>query len=265
MLDREAFLSYATIAITIKKVVASDFPMLLTIRPLLLFAIYFNPKTMTNRQTGFLSDRYIRSFAEEGMITPFEYDKVRKIKFDSWDLSQTGLYRDPRTGLVNKCSAPAISFGCSSYGYDLRLAPHDFRIFHHVPGLIVNPKAFDDRCLVSTELYADGFGEYFILPAHTYALGVTLERLKLPPNITALFIGKSTYARCGIIVNTTPGEAGWEGFLTLEISNSSGADCRIYANEGIAQALFMEGSVCDNPYGEGKYQDQGNVVTLARI
>lgn len=186
------------------------------------------------------------------MITPFEYDKVRKIEFDSCDFSRTWV-------------RSAISFGCSSYGYDLRLAPHDFRIFHHVPGLIVNPKAFDDRCLVSTELHHDEFGQYFILPAHTYALGVTLERLKLPPNITALFIGKSTYARCGIIVNTTPGEAGWEGFLTLEISNSSGADCRIYANEGIAQALFMEGSACDSPYGEGKYQDQGNAVTLARI
>lgn len=251
MLDREKFLGYATIAITTKKVAASGFPMLLTIRPLLLFAIYFNPKTMTNRQTGFLSDRYIRSFAEEGMITPFEYDKICKIRFTSRELL--------------RIDAPAISFGCSSYGYDLRLAPHDFRIFHHVPGLIVNPKAFDDRCLVSTELHIDEFGQYFILPAHTYALGVTLERLKLPSNITALFIGKSTYARCGIIINTTPGEAGWEGFLTLEISNSSGADCRIYANEGIAQALFMEGSVCDSPYGEGKYQDQGNAVTLARI
>lgn len=203
---------------------------------------------------GFLSDRYIRSFAAEGMITPFEYDKIRKVENPLPGHAPYGHFQ-----------LPVISYGCSSYGYDLRLAPHDFRIFHHVPGLIIDPKDFDDRCLVSTELQEDERGKYFILPAHTYALGVTVERLKLPRNITALFIGKSTYARCGIIVNTTPGEAGWEGYLTLEISNSSGADCRIYANEGICQALFMEGSPCDQPYGNGKYQDQKHAVTLAKI
>lgn len=203
---------------------------------------------------GFLSDRYIRSFAAEGMITPFEYDKIRKVSLAPGGCSFKGF------PLLN-----VISYGCSSYGYDLRLAPHDFRIFHRVPGLIINPKDFDECCLVSAELHEDKHGKYFILPGHTYALGVTVERLKLPRNITALFIGKSTYARCGIIVNTTPGEAGWEGYLTLEISNSSGADCRIYANEGICQALFMEGSPCDQPYGNGKYQMQGHEVTLARL
>ena len=104
-----------------------------------------------------------------------------------------------------------------------------------------------------------------MLPAHTYALGVVEEYLKLPPDITAFFIGKSTYARCGIIVNTTPGEAGWEGYLTLEISNSSGADCKIYAKEGICQALFFCGNPCEKPYGDGKYQKQTAGVTVARV
>jgi dCTP deaminase len=183
------------------------------------------------------------------MITPFEYSKIRQIKRNSIPDQYRKL----------------VSYGMSSYGYDLRLAAHDFRIFRHVPGLIIDPKAFDDRCLAKADLHFDERGDYFILPAHTYALGVTFERLKLPRNITALFIGKSTYARCGIIVNTTPGEAGWEGFLTLEISNSSGADCMIYANEGICQALFSEGAPCNSPYGNGKYQNQEHAVTLARI
>jgi dCTP deaminase len=196
---------------------------------------------------GPIPDWRIRQLAEAGMISPFEPRKVRQV-----DLP--GSFR-----------RPVISYGCSSYGYDLTLSPNDFRVFRHVPGLIVNPKAFDDRCLAPAELQRDQWGQFFILPAHTYALGVVIERLKLPANITAQFIGKSTYARCGIIVNLTPGEAGWEGHLTLEISNSSGADCRIYANEGICQALFYEGAPCDQPYGDGKYQGQADGVTLARV
>jgi dCTP deaminase len=189
-----------------------------------------------------IPDWRIRQLAAEGMITPFE---PGKICFDA--------------------TGPVISYGCSSYGYDLTLSPHDFRIFQHVPGLIVDPKNFDDRCLIQAKLNHDKQGSYFILPSHTYALGAVGPRLKLPPNVTAIFIGKSTYARCGVIVNLTPGEAGWEGHLTLEISNSSGADCRIYANEGICQALFYEGVACDTPYGDGKYQGQGSGVTVARI
>lgn len=197
---------------------------------------------------GLIPDWRIRELAADGMLSPFEPSKVRLIQ------------PDDERGRV-----PAISWGSSSYGYDLRLSPDDFRIFRHVPGLIVNPKAFDDRCLVRAERHSDGWGAYFILPAHTYALGHTIERQKLPGNVTAQYIGKSTYARCGVIVNTTPGEAGWEGHLTLEISNSSGADCRIYANEGICQALFFEGEHCDQPYGDGKYQRQTAGVTLARV
>jgi dCTP deaminase len=202
---------------------------------------------------GSIPDWRIRELAEKGMISPFEPGKVRHII--------TGETADGASQLA----AAAISYGCSSYGYDLTLAPHDFRVFRHVPGLIVNPKAFDDRCLVPAELQWDSYGTFFILPGHTYALGAVIERQVLPPHVTALYIGKSTYARCGVIVNTTPGEAGWEGYLTVEISNSSGADCRIYANEGICQALFYEGAPCDQPYGDGKYQGQAAGVTVARI
>jgi dCTP deaminase len=201
---------------------------------------------------GSIPDWRIRQLAAKGMISPFEPGKIREVEVDDWH----GETRYAR----------AISFGTSSYGYDLRLSPIDFRIFQHVPGLIVDPKRFDDRCLVSAELQVDPLdgSRFFILPAHTYALGVVIERLKLPANVTAQFIGKSTYARCGVIVNLTPGEAGWEGYLTLEMSNSSGADCRIYANEGICQALFYEGVPCDSPYGDGKYQGQDAGVTLAK-
>lgn len=203
---------------------------------------------------GSIPDWRIRQLAAEGMISPFEPSKIRHINAGK-----------PIQG-GGQGVASAVSWGTSSYGYDLRLAPHDFRVFRHVPGLIVDPKAFDDRCLVPAELHHDHrAGDYFILPAHTYALGVVIERQALPPNVTAIYIGKSTYARCGVIVNTTPGEAGWEGHLTVEISNSSGADCRIYVNEGICQALFYEGLPCDRPYGDGKYQGQAAGVTLAKV
>ena len=189
------------------------------------------------------------------MISPFEPGKIRQVENPL-----------PGSAPYGHFQRPVISYGTSSYGYDLTLSPNDFRIFRHVPGLIVDPKNFDDRCLAHAELHHHEWdGDYFILPGHTYSLGAVIPYLKLPPNVTAQFIGKSTYARCGIIVNLTPGEAGWEGYLTLEISNSSGADCRIYANEGICQALFFEGLPCDNAYGEGKYQKQPAGVTLAKV
>jgi dCTP deaminase len=204
---------------------------------------------------GPIPDWRIWQLAEAGMISPFEPGKVREVE----NVLRPGL------APCGHFQRPVISYGTSSYGYDLTLSPKDFRIFQHVPGLIVDPKNFDDRCLVQAKLNHDEQGSYFILPGHTYALGVAGPRLKLPPNVTAIFIGKSTYARCGIIVNLTPGEAGWEGHLTLEISNSSGSDCRIYVNEGICQALFFEGVPCDLPYGNGTYQGQASGVTLARV
>ena len=182
------------------------------------------------------------------MIKPFQSNLVRHLDQDNQQ-------------------KPVLSYGCSSYGYDLRLSSKEFLIFRHIPGTVMNPKKFNPDNLEKTVLHHDDDGDFFILPAHSYGLGVALEKMKVPENITVICIGKSTYARLGIIVNTTPAEAGWEGHLTLEFSNSSGADCRIYANEGICQLLFFEGDPCSTTYEDrrGKYQNQPEKVTLAKI
>ena len=194
------------------------------------------------------NDLWINQQASEGMINPFQSNLVRHL--------------DP-----NQNKNPVLSYGCSSYGYDLRLSSKEFLIFRHIPGTVMNPKKFNPKNLEKTVLHNDEDGEFFILLAHSYGLGVALEKMKVPENITVICIGKSTYARLGIIVNTTPAEAGWEGHLTLEFSNSSGADCRIYANEGICQLLFFEGDPCATTYEDrkGKYQNQPEQVTLAKI
>jgi dCTP deaminase len=190
------------------------------------------------------NDIWITEKANQGMIQPFHPELVRRV-------NQT----------------PVISYGLSSYGYDLRLSASDFRIFRHIPGTVVDPKCFSPENLEAAKLHKDDSGEFFILPAHTYGLGVALERIDLPDNVTVICIGKSTYARIGLIANLTPAEAGWRGHLTLEFSNSSSADCRVYANEGIVQLLFFEGDRCAVSYEtrKGKYQDQTEQVTLARI
>lgn len=182
--------------------------------------------------------------AKKGMISPFEPSLIRNFE-----------------------ELPVISFGLSSFGYDIRLSPNDFRIFRHIPGTVVDPKHFNPENLEVTKLHQDDNGSYFILPAHSYGLGVALEKLEIPDNITVICIGKSTYARCGIIANVTPAEAAWRGYLTLELSNASSADCRIYANEGIVQLMFLEGEPCSVSYAsrQGKYQDQLGVVTLAKV
>ena len=155
--------------------------------------------------------------------------------------------------------------GCPRH--DIRLSAADFRFFRHFAGTVVDPKNVNPHNLEATQLHRDDSGSYFILPAHSYGLGVAVERLAIPANVTVLCIGKSTYARAGIIANLTPGEAGWCGHLTLEFSNSSSADCRIYANEGIVQLLFFEGEDCDISYEtrRGKYQNQPQAVTLPRV
>lgn len=182
--------------------------------------------------------------AKQGMIDPFEPKLIRKIK----DL-------------------PVISYGLGSFGYDIRLSPSEFRIFRHIPGTVVDPKNFNPNNLESTSLHQDENGSYFILPAHSYGLGVALEKLNLPDNITVLCIGKSTYARVGLIANLTPAEAGWRGHLTLEFSNSSSADCRVYAQEGVVQLLFLEGDRCEISYEtrQGKYQDQPQQVVFSKV
>ena len=194
------------------------------------------------------NDLWINQKASEGLINPFQSNLVRHLE-------------------PNNKQKPVLSYGCSSYGYDLRLSSKEFLIFRHIPGTVMNPKRFNPHNLEKTILHHDDDGDFFILPAHSYGLGVALEKMKVPENITVICIGKSTYARLGIIVNTTPAEAGWEGHLTLEFSNSSGADCRIYAKEGICQLLFFEGDPCATTYEDrrGKYQNQPERVTLAKI
>ncbi len=195
------------------------------------------------------NDAWIAKMADQGMISPFEPHLIREVESNA--------------GLPHR----VISYGLSSYGYDLRLSPNEFRVFRHIPGTIVDPKHFNPANLDPAELHTDENGSYFILPAHSYGLGVALEKLAVPVNVTVICIGKSTYARIGLIANLTPAEAGWRGHLTLEFSNSSSADCRIYANEGIVQLLFFEGEPCEVSYEtrQGKYQDQEEMVTLARL
>jgi dCTP deaminase len=192
-----------------------------------------------------LNDTQITKNANAGMIEPFVPQLVRE----------------------TEDATRVLSFGLSSFGYDLRLSPREFKVFRHIPGTVVDPKNFQPNNLENVALESDENGEYFILPARSYGLGVAVEQLNLPPNVTAICVGKSTYARCGIIANVTPAEAGWKGHLTLEFSNSSAADCRIYANEGIVQMLFFQGETCATSYQKrtGKYQGQEQQITLPKL
>ena len=180
------------------------------------------------------SDRWIKQMAlEKGMITPFEERQVR-----------------PGT----------ISYGVSSYGYDIRIAD-EFKIFTNINTTIVDPKAFDPRSFV------DFKGEICVIPPNSFALGRSVEYFKIPRNVMTISVGKSTYARCGIITNVTPFEPEWEGFVTLEISNTTPLPAKIYANEGIAQVLFFESDeTCMVSYADrqGKYQGQLGIV-LPRV
>jgi dCTP deaminase len=204
----------------------------------------------------FKNDRWIKEQAAQGMIEPFVPKLVKQ-----WQTVTSGPTNYRTIG------RRVLSYGCSSYGYDLRLSPNEFQIFQHVPGTVMNPKRFNPKNLTLAELQHDEDGDFFILPGHTYGLGVVIEKLRVPPSCTVICLGKSTYARLGIIVNATPAEAGWEGHLTLEFSNSSAADCRIYANEGVCQLLFAEGEPCEVTYADrlGKYQGQGETVVTARV
>jgi len=191
-----------------------------------------------------LNDLQISKLASHGMIEPFSSHLIG---------SADGL--------------PILSYGLSSYGYDLRLSPNEFKIFQHIPGTVVDPKRFNPENLKSAPLLHDQFGDYFVLPSRSYGLGVAVEALHLPENISAICVGKSTYARCGIIANVTPAEAGWQGHLTLEFSNSSAADCRVYAMEGAVQMIFFQGDPCKTSYQtrQGKYQQQPQRITLPRV
>ncbi len=149
-----------------------------------------------------------------------------------------------------------ISFGLSSYGYDIRVAD-EYKIFTNVYGAIVDPKAFDPKSFV------DHKGPYCIVPPNSFALARSVEHFNIPKCVLAICLGKSTFARCGIIVNVTPLEPTWAGYLTLEISNTTPLPAKVYSGEGIAQLLFFGGDeVCETGYAErkGKYQDQVGVV-----
>ena len=180
------------------------------------------------------SDRWITRMAKEhGMIEPFESSQVR---------------------------AGVISYGVSSYGYDMRVAP-EFKIFTNVLSSIVDPKNFDPKSFVEFE------GPVCIVPPNSFALARSVEYFRIPRNVLTICLGKSTYARCGILVNVTPFEPEWEGHVTIEISNTTPLPAKIYANEGIAQVVFFQSDeVCAVSYKDkkGKYQAQRG-VTLPKL
>jgi len=197
-----------------------------------------------NHSSMILNDKQITARAKAGMIKPF----VAKL-------------------LRHSEGRAVLSFGLCSYGYDLRLSSREFKIFRHIPGTVVDPKAFSQKNLENAELHEDKSGRYFILPGRSYGLGVAIEQLHLPVDVSAICVGKSTYARCGIIANVTPAEAGWQGHLTLEFSNSSAADCRVYADEGVVQMIFFHGEPCETSYKTraGKYHKQTHRITLPKV
>ena len=180
------------------------------------------------------SDKWIKRMAKEHqIIVPFEDQQVRE---------------------------GVISYGLSSYGYDIRVA-NAFKIFTNVNSTIVDPKNFDEQSFV------DFKGDICIVPPNSFALARTVEYFKIPRNVLTICLGKSSYARCGIILNVTPFEPEWEGFATLEISNTTPLPAKIYANEGIAQVVFFESDeMCEVSYADkkGKYQAQRD-ITLPKI
>jgi dCTP deaminase len=180
------------------------------------------------------SDRWIKRMAREhGMIEPFVDDQVRQ---------------------------GVISYGVSSYGYDVRVG-NEFKVFTNVYNTVVDPKSFDPRSFV------DIVADECIIPPNSFALASTIEYFRIPRDILTVCLGKSTYARCGIIVNVTPFEPEWEGHVTIEISNTTPLPAKIYANEGIAQVLFFQGDEpCEKSYKDkkGKYQAQRG-VTLPKL
>jgi dCTP deaminase len=181
------------------------------------------------------SDRWIRQMAEEhGMISPFEAGQVKS----------------------NAQGDRLMSYGTSSYGYDVRCAG-EFKVFTNVNSVIVDPKHFDDKCFVNVE------GDTCIIPPNSFALARTVEYFKIPRDVLTICLGKSSYARCGIICNVTPLEPEWEGHVTLEFSNTTPLPARIYAGEGVAQMLFFQSDEpCQVSYKDrgGKYQGQTGIT-----
>lgn len=189
------------------------------------------------------SDLWIRRMAlEHGMIEPFVDTQVRQ---------------DPTTqGASGQGAKDMISYGTSSYGYDVRCA-NEFKIFTNINSAIVDPKAFDSNSFVDVK------SDICIIPPNSFALARTIEYFRMPRDVLTICVGKSTYARCGIIVNVTPLEPEWEGHVTLEFSNTTPLPAKIYANEGVAQMLFFQSDeMCKVSYRDrkGKYQGQRGVT-----
>ncbi|MFI5173808.1 MAG: dCTP deaminase [Terriglobia bacterium] len=182
------------------------------------------------------------------------------IKSDSWIRRMAMNHRMIEPFADRQVREGKISYGVSSYGYDLRVSD-EFKIFTNINSTVVDPKNFDERSFVEVK------SEVCIIPPNSFALARSVEYFRIPRNILTVCVGKSTYARCGIIVNVTPFEPEWEGFVTLEISNTTPLPAKVYANEGLCQILFFEADeVCEISYKDkhGKYQAQKGIV-LPRI
>jgi dCTP deaminase len=182
------------------------------------------------------------------------------LKADKWITKMAKEHRMIEPYVDSQVRKGVISYGVSSYGYDIRVAD-EFKIFTNVNSAIVDPKAFDTRSMI------DFRGEVCTIPPNSFALARTIEYFRIPRSVLTICVGKSSYARCGIIVNVTPFEPEWEGFVTLEISNTTPLPARIYANEGIAQVIFFEADEeCLISYADkkGKYQAQQTIV-LPRV
>jgi len=178
------------------------------------------------------------------------------VKSDKWIRRMAKDHRMIEPFCEKQVADGLISYGLSSYGYDIRIAD-EFKIFTNINTTIVDPKAFDPRSFVDYQ------GEVALIPPNSFALGRSVEYFKIPRNVLTICVGKSTYARCGIITNVTPFEPEWEGYVTLEISNTTPIPAKIYANEGIAQVLFFESDeACETSYADrqGKYQGQQGIV-----
>lgn len=179
------------------------------------------------------SDVWIRKKALEcGLIEPFEPRQVRCVG-----------------------GRPVISYGLSSYGYDIRVS-RQFRVFTNVYNSVIDPKAFDPKCFIAMET------DVCLIPPNSFVLALSVERFRIPRNVMTVCLGKSTYARCGIIVNVTPFEPEWEGYAVLEISNTTQLPAKVYAGEELAQVLFFESDMdCETSYGDrkGKYQNQEDI------
>ena len=182
------------------------------------------------------------------------------IKADRWIREMAVKHKMIEPFAEKQVSRGVISYGLSSYGYDIRIAD-EFKIFTNINTAIVDPKEFD------TKSFVDFKGDICIIPPNSFALGRSVEYFRVPRKIMTICVGKSTYARCGIITNVTPLEPEWEGFITLEVSNTTPLPARIYANEGIAQILFFESDeMCEVSYGDrkGKYQGQQG-ITIPKV